>query len=112
MTNPVPESEPRPISESGRPHGKLSSWLLVAVVTAAFLCGGIAMITHAWWLFWTCVAVVLLSVPAGRAVRIMDDTMVWRSAIPSNYRGKVITIEATRQQKRRRWSRRERTKSR
>lgn len=112
MTNPVPESEPRPVSEHGRPHGRLSSWLLIVVVIAAFACGGIAMITHIWWLFWVSLAVVLLSIPAGRAIRIMDDTMAWRSAIPSNYQGKLITVEATRRQRRRRWSRQERTMSR
>ena len=100
MTNPVPESEPRPVSERGRPHGKISSWLLVTAVITAFTAGGIALIVQSWWLFWLCAAVVVLSIPLGRAVRIMEDTMAWTHAVPPNYENNV-TIEATRQQQRR-----------
>ena len=37
--------------------------------------GGVALIFHSWWLWWTCVAVVVLSIPAGKWIRIMDDTV-------------------------------------
>lgn len=98
MTNPVPECEPHPLSERGRPHGKLSSWVLVAVVLAAFTAGGIALIVQAWTLFWICVAVVILSVPAGLVIGIMDDTMQWTHAVPADFEDHV-TAEATRRQR-------------
>jgi hypothetical protein len=96
MTNPVPESDPRPISARGRPHGRMSSWILVTAVLVAFICGGIAMVVHAWGLFWICLAVIVLSVPVGRLIGIMDDTMAWTHAIPARYEGS-ITREAERQ---------------
>ncbi|PRY02592.1 hypothetical protein [Allonocardiopsis opalescens] len=69
--------QPRPhmIGPSGSPHGSLRSWLLVAVVIAAFVAGGIALIINAWWLFWTAAAIVVLSVPAGKLIGIMEDTV-------------------------------------
>ena len=64
-------------SLGGHPHGKLSSWVVAGAVVLAFIVGGSALIMHFWWLFWVCVGVVAASVPAGMAVRIMDDTVVW-----------------------------------
>jgi hypothetical protein len=98
MTNPVPESEPHPLSSRGRAHGKLSSWLLVIAVLVAFTGGGIAMIMQSWVLFWVCAAVVIVSVPMGRVIRIMDDTMQWTHAVPADYEGNV-TLEATRRRR-------------
>ena len=49
------------------------------MVAAAFVAGGAAIITHAWWLLWTGIAVVVLAVPAGKAIGIMDDTVAWGS---------------------------------
>jgi hypothetical protein len=62
---------------AGRPerHGRASSWILVSVVVAAFCVGGAAIITHLWWLFWVCVGVVVVAVPAGKIVGIMDDSV-------------------------------------
>jgi hypothetical protein len=71
--------EDRHVPEQGHPHGRASSWALVAVVLVAFLLGGIALIAHAWWLLWTCAGIVLLAIPAGKAVGIMDDTIAWGS---------------------------------
>jgi hypothetical protein len=51
----------------------------VAVVTAAFLTGGIAIIMHLWWLLWACIGIVVLAVPAGKMIGIMDDTVTWGS---------------------------------
>jgi hypothetical protein len=51
--------------------------VLVAVVIAAFITGGIAIIAHAWWLLWTCIGIVVLAIPAGKVVGIMDDTVAW-----------------------------------
>lgn len=62
--------------EGGHPHGKPSSWVVVAFVVAAFAVGGLSMITHTWW---TCAGIVVLSVPAGKAVGIMNDTISWGS---------------------------------
>ncbi len=61
----------------GHPHGKVSSWVLTGVVVAACVAGGAALILHLWWLFWVCVGVTVLSIPAGKVIRIMDDTVMW-----------------------------------
>lgn len=66
-------------SMGGHPHGKRSSWVLTALVIIAFLAGGTGLIMHFWWLFWVCVGVVVLSVPVGKAIGIMNDTVVWGS---------------------------------
>jgi hypothetical protein len=76
---PSERLEDRHVPEGGNGHGKLSSWVLVAVVTAAFITGGLAIITHIWWLLWACFGVVVLAVPAGKAIGIMDDTVAWGS---------------------------------
>lgn len=59
----------------GNGHGRIASWILVAVVIAAFAVGGISLVDHMWDVFWACVAVVVLSVPVGRLIGIMDDTL-------------------------------------
>lgn len=59
-------------SHAGRPR----SWVLVGVVIAAFCAGGAAIVFHLWWLFWACVAIVVLSIPVGKLIGIMDDTVM------------------------------------
>jgi hypothetical protein len=81
---PSDRLEDRDVSPQGNPHGKPSSWMLVAVVTAAFITGGLAIIAHAWWLFWACAGIVVLSIPAGKAIGIMDDTVAWGSTPAAN----------------------------
>jgi hypothetical protein len=76
---PSERLEDRYVPEGGNPHGKPSSWVLVAVVAAAFITGGLAIISHIWWLLWACFGVVVLAVPAGMAIGIMDDTVAWGS---------------------------------
>lgn len=61
---PAERIEDRHVREGGYPHGKPASWVLVAVVIAAFATGGAAVIAHAWWLAWTCAGIVVLAVPA------------------------------------------------
>ena len=56
-------------------YGRVRSWVLVGVVIAAFCVGAIAIVGHLWVLFWVCAGVVVLSVPAGKLVGIMDDTV-------------------------------------
>jgi hypothetical protein len=56
-------------------YGRPRSWILVGVVIAAFCAGGAAIIVHLWPLFWACAGVVVLSVPAGKIIGIMDDTV-------------------------------------
>ena len=80
---PFDHPEARP-SLGGHPHGKRSSWVLVSADVLAFLAGGTALIMHYWWLFWVCAGVVALSVPAGWAIRITDDTVVWGSTAGVN----------------------------
>lgn len=69
----------RPLAH-GSPHGRPSSWVLIGLVITAFIIGGVAIITHLWWLFWSCVAVVVLAIPAGKMIRIMDDTVSWETS--------------------------------
>jgi hypothetical protein len=57
-------------------HGRPASWALVTVITAAFIAGGFAIVFHQWVLFWVCLGIVLLSVPAGKLVGIMADTVL------------------------------------
>jgi hypothetical protein len=76
---PWEEIEDRHVPPGGHPHGKPASWVVVAVVTVAFVTGGMAIITHAWWLLWACTAIVVLAVPAGKLIGIMDDTVAWGS---------------------------------
>src|SRR5258708_32748228 len=57
-------------------HGRPASWALVAVITAAFVAGGFAVVFHLWVLFWVCLGIVLLSIPAGKVVGIMADTVL------------------------------------
>ena len=56
-------------------YGRTRSWVLVTVIIAAFVAGAFAITTHTWWLFWVCLGVAVLSVPAGKIVGIMDDTV-------------------------------------
>jgi hypothetical protein len=76
---PWEQIEDRHVPPGGHPHGKPASWVLVAVVAATFVTGGAAIITHVWWLLWACIAIVVLAVPAGKAIGIMDDTVAWGS---------------------------------
>jgi hypothetical protein len=78
----VPPDEPQTWGERGRPHGRASSWMLVAVVLCASVAAGVALIIHVWPLFWACVAVAGASIPAGKIIGIMDDTMMWGRAPP------------------------------
>jgi hypothetical protein len=76
---PWEQLEGRHVPEGGYPHGKPASWVLVAVVTAASVTGGISIITHAWVLLWACIAIVVLAIPAGKMIGIMEDTVDWGS---------------------------------
>ena len=67
--------EPQP--QPGGEHGRVPSWIYVFVVIAAFLAGGVALVADLWWLFWVGVGVVVLSVPAGKIIGVMNDTVEW-----------------------------------
>jgi len=77
--NPRESLGQRHVPEGGHPHGKPASWVLVAMVVAAFTTGGLAIVAHAWWLMWTCAGICLLAIPAGKVVGIMNDTVAWGS---------------------------------
>jgi len=64
-----------PIGGHSHRHGRPRSWVLVSVVIAAFCAGGVAVVGHLWVLFWVCAGVVVLSVPVGKMIGIMDDTV-------------------------------------
>jgi hypothetical protein len=74
---PWENEQDRHVPAGGNPHGKPTSWALVAVIIAAFSGGGAALILHTWWLFWTCAGVVLLTIPVGKMIGIMNDTISW-----------------------------------
>jgi hypothetical protein len=71
LTPPVEQPIGGHTSHQGRPR----SWVLVAVVIAAFTAGGAAIIARLWPLFWVCVGVTLLAIPVGKLIGIMDDTV-------------------------------------
>ena len=81
---PWEQLDDRHVPEGRYPHGKPASWVLVVVTTAAFLAGGVSIITHAWVLLWACIAVVVLAVPAGMVIGIMNDTVDWGSTPAAN----------------------------
>ena len=66
----------QPIGGHPHSHGKPASWVLVGVTIAAFVAGGFAIVCGIWWLFWACLGVVFLVVPAGKAIDIMGDTVL------------------------------------
>jgi hypothetical protein len=47
----------------------------VLVVLLAFIVGGLAIVFRIWPLFWVCVGIFVLSVPAGKVLGIMNDTV-------------------------------------
>jgi len=79
---PWPAERPgdRQVRPGGSHHGRPASWAVVSVITVAFITGGVALITHSYWLLWTCVGVVVLCGLAGLAVGVMDDTIEWGSS--------------------------------
>lgn len=91
-TEPSDETE-RPPETTGRPeahpggqaHGRLRSWLLVGLILAAFVVGGIALIAQAWWLFWVCAGIVALGILTGRLIGIMNDTVAWVVPLERSY---------------------------
>ncbi len=66
----------RPLGGHDHLHGRPVSWVLVGVLIAAFIAGGLAIVNHLWWLFYACLGVAVLSVPAGKVIGIMNDTVV------------------------------------
>lgn len=92
MSTERPEEPDRPRESStpetrpgGQAHGRPRSWLLVALILAAFVVGGIALIAQTWWLFWVCAGVVVLGVAAGKLVGIMNDTVQWVVPLEHSY---------------------------
>ena len=87
---------PGEVSAGGHPHlhGRPVSWALVSVVIAAFTADGLAIVNHLWWLFWMCLALTVLAVPAGKIIGIMDDTAL--AGDPAQQAGQVGDIAADR----------------
>ena len=65
-----------PIGDHENLHGSPASWALVAVLIAAFVAGAFGLVFKVWPLFWVCLGIVVLSVPAGKLIGIMDDTVL------------------------------------
>jgi len=93
------EELPRPVRLEGNPHGKLSSWLVVATALLAFAVAGVALIFKAWIVIWICVAIIALMFPVGFAVRIMDDTVGWARPTPGEITRGDMTRTATKVRK-------------
>ena len=82
----------RPLGGHEHVHGRPVSWVLVAVLVAAFIAGGLAIVNQLWWLFWVCPAVAVLSVPAGKVIGIMNDTVV--AGDPARQEGQGCDVAA------------------
>lgn len=55
-------------------HGRPISWILVAVMIAGFIAGGLGLVLGPnWVLFWVGIGVVIVSGLASLATGIMDD---------------------------------------
>jgi hypothetical protein len=65
----------RPVGAHKHRHGRPTSWALVVVVLLVFITGGFAIVFRLWPLFWVCAGIFLLSVPAGKVMGIMNDTV-------------------------------------
>jgi hypothetical protein len=72
--NQLPDEEP--IGDHSHTYGQPASWVLVGVAIAAFVAGGFAIVYGLWWLFWACLGVALLAVPAGKIIDIMGDAVL------------------------------------
>jgi hypothetical protein len=66
----------QPVGDHEHLHGRPTSWAFVAVLIAAFIAGAFAVVDHLWPLFWVCLGITILAVPAGKLVGIMGDTVV------------------------------------
>ena len=66
----------QPVAGHEHLHGRPISWVFVAVLIAAFIAGAFAIVDHIWPLFWVCLGVTVLSVPAGKVIGIMGDTVL------------------------------------
>jgi hypothetical protein len=44
-------------------------------------------VNHLWWLFWMCLALTVLTVPSGKIIGIMDDTVL--AGDPAQQAGQV-----------------------
>lgn len=64
-----------PVGRHHYRHGRPVSWALVTTVIVAFCVGGIAVVGRWWVVFWVCAGIVVLAVPFGKAIRVMDDTI-------------------------------------
>lgn len=73
--DPGRRSVERSVGGHSSHYGRPRSWILVGVVIAAFCAGGAAIVAHLWPLFWASAGVVVLSVPVGKIIGIMDDTV-------------------------------------
>ena len=72
--NQLPDEQP--IGDHSHTYGQPASWVLVGVAIAAFVAGGFAIVFGLWWLFWGCLGVALLAVPAGKVIDIMGDAVL------------------------------------
>lgn len=79
-----PQTATQPATGHGSHHGRLTSWLVVALAILASLVGGGALIAQAIILFYVCVGVFLLCVPLGAVLGVMDDTSVWTAPEPGS----------------------------
>ena len=65
-----------PMGDHENLHGSPASWALVAVLIVVFVAGAFGLVFKVWPLFWVCLGIAILAVPAGKLVGIMSDTVV------------------------------------
>lgn len=55
-------------------HGRAVSWVAVSIITAAFVAGGLALVSGPiWWLFWASLGVAAVGGLLGASTHILDD---------------------------------------
>ena len=73
-SGPEPGATGVPGSAHQTVHGRPVSWVSVGIIMAAFLVGGLALVTGPeWWLFWVSVGMAVAGGLLGLATHIMDD---------------------------------------
>nr|WP_062341202.1 hypothetical protein [Herbidospora sakaeratensis] len=57
-------------------HGRPRSWIYAAVFLAVFVLGGVGLIIGSAALFWTCLILLIVLLPVGKLIGVMDDTVM------------------------------------
>ncbi|WP_062350985.1 hypothetical protein [Herbidospora yilanensis] len=61
---------------TGNRHGRPRSWIYAGVFLGVFVLGGAGLVIGSMPLFWTCLVVLVVLVPVGKLIGVMDDTVM------------------------------------